>query len=1257
MKDKLQALKKDPSYAILFMDNPAIMMILDSETGDILAANEAAISFYGYSLQEMMKMNIGDINIYSQEDLLEEMALAKEEKRNSFNFTHMKKDQSFVPVHVMSYPVNYSGHVFIYSVITKRFEPISSDKSIFEMLDKSMDSFCVIEEKAKEQTEIIYSNHVFKEMTNMSYDTENPTLLSQIIREFDGKVFKMTSSKGGSHIVQLIKGDLYAKLTCIKFRYQGRILTLLQLKVIEYRLISAITLETEFIRKAKQAFNEKAGYFIGVEYYTSSHDLQVNKNFSDFIELKLKSILGKYDIEYILISRQCSYVYTTCDASMLNRALNEFISLLDNDIEHQLYKKDYRFRIGISEKYPIGNKSITSLEKALNSISENNYNIFAFATYSEEIQQSNAIREDIQIALDEDQFVLYCQPIVDINKQILEGVEVLIRWEHPSYGMIYPDQFIHIAEITGEIKAIDEWVLKNSLDYIEKNKHALKNLKIHINLSSKSLENKTIYDLLLMYHPLGTLENVVLEITEESDSEILTETFINIKNLGMAFAIDDFGTGFSSFERLKKTDVYYVKIDKSLVDHLDTNLEDILILKAIISMCQSLDINIIVEGVETPEQIEFFSAHKCYFIQGYYFSKPFNMDQLITIASEFDKSVERKLAYLESKNIFSRHFYNRGHVYLLLVDFDYQIVHPNIGLARALGYSNEDIRNLKLQEIIAHRDWDYFSSAIESLENSDEIVSFTTSVVGKDGKYNRVICALKNVEGIINAYIEFTEKYSEMESNLLGLSQSYIETFHRAPVGIMILEDDYKIDKWNNASKEILAFRQSEENINIFEIFKNSVKKLSQLLNKAKECGVSEDIIELTVNHSQNRVVSLIVNSIEAKHSFKEKYICIIQDITEKIKIEKEQSKINTALNQSKSVIMMTNTSGEIDYVNEAFEEVTGYGIDEVSGQHTRILSSREQSDAYYSNLWQTITSGQVWHGDFHNKRKDGSYYWCKSSIFPIMFDGQISGYLSIQQDISHEKELIDRNEILKTKLFEQDKVASLGMLTSGIMHEINNPLAYIESNISFLNNIIMNIEEASKEDLVDLKETFMDIGEGIDQIKRISSGLKKYVFKHDPNSAVTFDLVQALNETLIISKNEYKYHAKIIANYDENEAYTISGDPSKFKQVLLNLIINASHAIASKDNETLGLISISFKLIEHYISVEFRDNGIGIKDDFLLQIFEPFYTTKEFGIGSGLGLSVSKQIIEDDFDGQIKCMSQYGKGTTFEIILPRGNV
>ena len=250
--------------------------------------------------------------------------------------------------------------------------------------------------------------------------------------------------------------------------------------------------------------------------------------------------------------------------------------------------------------------------------------------------ERQSIEEDLRRALERQEFLLHYQPIIDLRTGAITGAEALIRWMHPTRGMIPPLQFIPVAEDCALIVPIDAWVLREACAQARAWLDAgLPPITMAVNASAIELRSGAFLEkLFTTLHETG-LEptSLVLEVTESvlmKHAEAATSILRALREKGVKVAIDDFGTGYSSLGYLRKFPLDGLKIDQSFVRQIDTAGEDTAIVSAVIGMAQSLKLRVIAEGVETLEELEFLRAHKCDAAQGYYFSRP-------VVAQEFER--------------------------------------------------------------------------------------------------------------------------------------------------------------------------------------------------------------------------------------------------------------------------------------------------------------------------------------------------------------------------------------------------------------------------------------------------------------------------------------------------------------------------------------------------------------------------------------------------------------------------------------------
>jgi len=247
------------------------------------------------------------------------------------------------------------------------------------------------------------------------------------------------------------------------------------------------------------------------------------------------------------------------------------------------------------------------------------------------------LESNLRLALDRNEMFLHYQPKLDLRTGEISGVEALLRWKHPQLGMVSPAEFIPLAEESGLIIEIGKWVLKMACrQNVEWQKQGLAPMRVAVNLSARQFrDEKLLQDISDILDDTGLASDwLEIEVTESMvmhDAKHAIQILQQLKLLGIRLSIDDFGTGYSSLAYLRHLPVDCVKIDRSFIKDIPNEADDMAITTGIIGLAHCLRLEVVAEGIETANQLEFLKANGCDEIQGYFFSKPLPVPELTSL--------------------------------------------------------------------------------------------------------------------------------------------------------------------------------------------------------------------------------------------------------------------------------------------------------------------------------------------------------------------------------------------------------------------------------------------------------------------------------------------------------------------------------------------------------------------------------------------------------------------------------------------------
>ena len=370
------------------------------------------------------------------------------------------------------------------------------------------------------------------------------------------------------------------------------------------------------------------------------------------------------------------------------------------------------------------------------------------------------------------------------------------------------------------------------------------------------------------------------------------------------------------------------------------------------------------------------------------------------------------------------------------------------------------------------------------------------------------------------------------------------------------------------------------------------------------------------------------------------------RDVTAQATADFFVRRLAQAVEQIPVSLVITDTAGTLEFVNSKFSELTGYGLEEALGQNPRLLKSGLMPAGIYEDLWGTITAGRAWAGELQNRKKDGELFWERATISPLRDrDGVITHYLGLKEDITHQKKL-------EQQLRHAQKLEAVGLLAGGVAHDFNNILQVINGY-----GTLMQMAQAPSDPHCHSLSEMLKAAERAAQLT---------------HSLLAFSRKQVMNPKVVnlnaVVGNVEKLLRRVLGE-DIHLAVTpldaslqVHVDLGQIDQVLLNLAANARDAMPKGGSLTITterfLLDEQFVEDRHfgrpgaYALLVVKDSGEGMDEPTLKRIFDPFFSTREMGRGTGLGLATVYGIIKQH-NGYILAESTLGAGSSFKVYLP----
>jgi len=540
----------------------------------------------------------------------------------------------------------------------------------------------------------------------------------------------------------------------------------------------------------------------------------------------------------------------------------------------------------------------------------------------------------------------------------------------------------------------------------------------------------------------------------------------------------------------------------------------------------------------------------------------------------------------------------------------------------------------------------YESVALVPLRYHNEIFGLFQFNDRKKGKFTQEKVA--QLEELV-AYVAIAFSKLKSDEALRESEQFSMQIINNAEEGIVVYDANLRFRGWNPYMERLSGLTAREvigkKPLELFPFLKDEggTERLKRILE-----GRSISSLEFPFHFSFNGYAGWISETLSPLKNAKGEItgvIGVMRDITARKQTEDTLRKLYAAVEQSPTIVMITDKNGIIEFVNPRFTQLTGFSFEEAIGRNPRIQKGDTPHEVF-QDLWETITTGKVWEGDLRNKRKDGSLFWEHATISPIRDEsGEITHYLAIKEDITERRNL-------EAQLRQSQKLEAIGTLAGGIAHDFNNILTAIVGYSTLL-RMDKKLDNKSREyanNLLGLVERASHLTKGLLAFSRKQVMKPKQVNLNDIVITIIKLISRLIGESIAVE-------TKLTAS-----PLPIMADCGQIEQVLMNLATNARDAMPS--GGTLS-IATDMAILEpenqlltnssqpgNYALISVGDTGCGMDEATMARIFEPFFTTKGPEKGTGLGLSILYGIIKQHH-GLVTVTSTPGTGTTFTILLP----
>jgi diguanylate cyclase (GGDEF)-like protein/PAS domain S-box-containing protein len=884
-----------------------------------------------------------------------------------------------------------------------------------------------------------------------------------------------------------------------------------------------------------EAKNQKAAIlFIDLDRFKNIND-SLGHSMGDLllkeISQRLQAALNEKDHVFRQGGDEFIVVLQNADRDVASKVTRRILDVIATPIHINNYEIFTSPSIGIS-LFPDDGNSVETLIKhadfAMYQAKHAGKNTYKFYSDNRNGHVNPLVLEmELHRALERNELVLHYQPKVNLKTGRIIGIEALLRWNHPKWGKVDPIDFIPIAEDTGLIIPIGEWVLQTACTQMKKwNDNHTSMLTISVNLSTKQFSQTNLVTTVARILQESGLDPTCLEleITENMTADIdkTTSTLVELKRLGVRVSIDDFGTGFSSLNYLSQFPVDTLKISEAFVREVTNNPSNEAIVKTIISMAHSLQVNVVAEGIQTKEQLVFLQQHLCDEGQGFFFCRPLSVLEL-----------ERNYNKIEA-------------------------------IVKEFGIST----------ILNERMWVEETLKMARKELQDT-VRRQQGLIFKVKKMNDdFIHTLCDGELLYN--------FGFIPEQIVGKT-----VFDFLPVNMAM--------KVTNAYQR--AWR-GEENVT----FEGRVKGNYYLiaLNSIRRGGEVVEVVGSGIN------ITKLKETEKALLESQEKFKLIAENMTD--------------------LIAIFDLDGKMSYVSPSHETVLNSPLRYFEGKNPVNNIHADDQQKFIDVFNAAIGNKDTTKVEVRWIRSDGNWVLLEVLFTPIIGeDFNVQHVVAVARDITEKREA-------EELLAKTEKLSVVGELAAGVAHEIRNPLTSIKGFVQLFEQGV-------------IEEKYFSII--FEEFNRIEEIIKEFLTLAKPQKIKlqTTNVSGLLNGIeMLLAPEAHLKNVEIFKEFEYNIPDVLC-DPNQLKQVFINLLKNSIDAMPDG-----GKIMMKSSIEEGNLLIQVIDTGIGISEERIEKLGEPFFSNKEKG--TGLGLMLCYRII-NEHNGTITIKSKENEGTTVEVRLP----